>query len=89
MAMLSIATTLTLAILAGAASGALTARWTLHRSRRKTASPKTAPDGALAADIDQAAAAWSSSIGRPEAAGIVADKLHLIHRLGRKKGWWQ
>jgi hypothetical protein len=25
--------------------------------------------------------------GRPEAAGVMADKLHLLHKLGQRRGW--
>lgn len=88
--MIEIAIAVTLAALFGAASGALAARWTLRRFRRQEiASPTAAPDPVLAADIEAAAAAWANSEGRPEAAGIVADKLHLIHRVARGRGWWQ
>jgi hypothetical protein len=87
--MFQIAIVVTLAALAGAVSGGLTARWALRRAERRKGSTPPEPDAALAADFEQAAVAWSSSIGRPEAAGLFADKLHLIHNLGRRKGWWQ
>jgi len=87
--MLQITITVTLAALVGALSGTLTARWMLRRVERRKGSLPQETDPVLAADFEQAAAAWSSSIGRPEAAGLVADKLHLIHRLGRRRGWWQ
>lgn len=88
--MLQIALLLVLATLAGALSGGLTARRMLRRSRqRKTPPFSAAPDSALNGDIEAAAASWASEQGRPEAAGIVADKLHLIHRVARRRGWWQ
>jgi len=87
--MLSIVIAAILAALTGAISGALAARWTLRRAERRKGSTPLESDPALAADFEQAAVAWSSSIGRPEAAGLVTDKLHLIHRLGRRRGWWQ
>lgn len=76
-------------VFAGAVSGALTARWFLRRAARRKGSTSHDPDAALTADFEQAAVAWSNSIGRPEAASLVADKLHLIQRIGRRKGWWR
>jgi hypothetical protein len=89
MVMLLIGFALVLATLVGAISGALTARWMLRCAERRKDSASHEPDPTLAADIEQAAVAWSSSIGRPEAASLVADKLHLIQRIGRRRRWWR
>lgn len=75
---------------AGAVSGALTALWLFRRAQRQAVPEQnTAPDSVLAAQIDHAAAHWSNSQGHPEAAGLVADKLYLLHRVGQRRGWWR
>jgi len=84
------ALTLTLAAIAGALSGALSARWLIRRERRRRKGhhvPLTDP--AMDAEIERAAAAWAHSQGRPEATALMADKLHMLHRIGRSRRWWQ
>jgi hypothetical protein len=84
--MLLIALLLASGALAGAISGALTARWLI----RRPVQPQPIPlrDLTLDAEIEQAATAWANAQGRPEAAGLAADKMHLLHRLARRRGWW-
>jgi hypothetical protein len=78
------------AALAGALSGALTACWLIRRKKRPQVQPQPAPatDPVLSAEIDRAAAAWADAHGRPEAKGLVVDKMHLIHRIAQRRGWW-
>jgi hypothetical protein len=88
--MLSIALTLTLAAITGAASGAFAAWLFLRRRQRQPqARPLPRTDPARVEEIERAAAAWAKAQGRPEASGLMADKLHLLHRLGKRRGWWQ
>lgn len=81
------------AVLAGAVAGGITARWLIRRNQH--ASPKAQPppvpitDPALDVEIEQAAAAWADTQSHPEASGLMADKLHLLHRLAQRRGWWQ
>jgi hypothetical protein len=71
-----------LSALVGAVTGLLLARRYLQTAARVPAQP---PDPFVSAEIDQAAAQWARANGRPEAAGIMADKLHLLHDLGRRR----
>jgi hypothetical protein len=76
--------------LAGAVTGLLAAH-RLHR-RRKADQPTPQPlppDARLVSDISRAASTWATANGRPEASGLVADKLHLLHRLGSRRGWFR
>jgi len=66
----------------GAVVGGLLAVWLLRRWRQPKQPLPDAPDPWVSAEIDRAAAAWATEQGRPEAAGLMADKLHLLHRLG-------
>lgn len=84
--MLLIATLLISSALAGATSGALIA-WLLLRRRRQEPVPLL--DSARVEEIEQAAATWAKAQGRPEATHLMADKLHLLHHLGQRRGWWQ
>lgn len=76
------------ATLAGAVSGALTAWLFLRRQRQSQTGPVSA-DPARAAEIDRTVAAWSKAQGRPEATGLMADKLHLLYGIGQRRGWWR
>jgi hypothetical protein len=69
----------------GAVSGLLVVHWYLRQLGSDGAAPVEPCDPFVAAEIDQAAATWASAQGRPEAAGIMADKLHLLHDLGRRR----
>jgi uncharacterized membrane protein len=90
MTMLQIALLALLAMLAGAVAGGVTAHWLLRRHPGQVqAQPAAFTDSALSTEIERAAGVWADAQGRPEAAGIVADKLRLLHRLGNRKGWWQ
>lgn len=80
-----------LPIIAGAAAGAVTAAAMLWRcSRHKSQPPNQTPpvDPWVEAEIDRAAATWATDQGRPEAAGLMADKLKLLHQLGSSRGWF-
>jgi hypothetical protein len=71
--------------LVGTASGLAALWWFLARSRPNTAATVESADPFVSAEIDRAAATWASDRGRPEAAGIMADKLHLLYDLGRRR----
>jgi hypothetical protein len=59
----------------------------LHRHRNHKPSTSAEPDEEwVAAEIDRAAAAWAVQQGRPELAPLMADKLYLLHRLGKRPG---
>jgi hypothetical protein len=88
MVMPQIALLIALATLAGAVAGGVTARWLLSHQQPDQTVP-TPPDPWVSAEIDQAATRWAMEHGRPEAAGPIADKLHLLHDLGQRRGWWQ
>jgi hypothetical protein len=82
--MLSLLLLIVIAPLIGVVSGLLAIRWFLLRRMPGTA-PDEPPDPFVSAEIDQAAAQWAADQGRPEAAGVVADKLHLLYALGRRR----
>ncbi|HEX7245081.1 MAG TPA: hypothetical protein VF245_05895 [Solirubrobacterales bacterium] len=90
-ALLQIALTLIPALIAGAIGGAFTARWLLKRKRQTgpTTPAAVLPDPSLTVDIERTAGAWANAQGRPEAKGLIADKLHLVHGIGQRRGWWQ
>jgi hypothetical protein len=75
-----------LAALTGAVVGLLAAYWFLtHHVPADAASPAEPADPFVSAEIDQAAAKWATTEGRPEAAGIMADKLHMLYDLARRR----
>ena len=76
-----------IAAVTGSLAGAAAA-WFLSHARREseTSLPDDPPDEWAAAEIDRAAVAWAMNQGRPEAATLMADKLHLLHRLGQQRG---
>jgi hypothetical protein len=76
-----------LASLTGAIAGLLAAHWFLyhHSPGSGTVAHVEPPDPFISAQIDQAATAWANANGRPEAAGVMADKLHLLYALGRRR----
>lgn len=69
----------------GTVTGLAAARWFLFRRLPNSSVKVEPPDPFVSAEIDQAAARWASDQGRPEAAGVVADKLHLLYELGRRR----
>lgn len=72
--------------LLGAVTGLLAARWLLSRHRQTdTAEPVEPADPFISAELDRAAVRYATERGRPEAAGLVADKLHLLYALGRRR----
>jgi hypothetical protein len=72
--------------LVGAVSGLLAVRWWVMRLNSDLLAHAPGPiDPFVSAEIDQAAAAWAKTHGRPGAAGVMADKLHLLYDLGRRR----
>ena len=74
-------------LVAGAVAGGFMAHWLLHQRGAVEQPEPSPPDPRLAADINRAARAWAAAQGKPEAASLLADKLHLLHRLGSRRGW--
>lgn len=87
--MLLIAILIAASALAGAISGVLTAWLFLRRQRQPQTEPVPSANSARAVEIDRAAAEWSKAQGRPEATGLMADKLHLLYGIGQRRGWWR
>lgn len=85
--MLSLLLLVIFAPLVGAVTGLLAARWFLfrHVPSGSASQAEDPPDPFISAEIDQAAAEWARNRGRPEAAGVMADKLHLLYALGRRR----
>jgi hypothetical protein len=83
--MLSLLLTFALALLAGAFGGASVVWALLRRSTPAEPPSSEQPDEWVSAEIDQAAVAWATAHGRPEAAPLMADKLRLLHRLGLRR----
>ena len=76
------------AFIGGLASGLVVGRY-LRRTERSGSAEPAPPDEWTAAEIDRAAATWATANRRsPEAASVMADKLHLLHHLGQRRGWW-
>lgn len=75
----------------GGIGGALAAWAFLRRAQRRQPNgpPVPSPDPTLDGEIQRAAEAWANAQGRPEASRLMADKLHVLHRIGRKRGWWR
>jgi hypothetical protein len=74
------------ATMSGALAGMLAARRFLsHQPEHSATVPE--PDPFVSAEIDQAAARYATAQGRPEIAGLVSAKLHLLHRLGMRRRW--
>jgi hypothetical protein len=74
------------AAVVGALAGLLAARRFLSRQlKRGVTAPE--PDPFVSAEIDQAAVRYATGQGRPELAGLVSRKLHLLHRLGTQRRW--
>ena len=71
-------------VIAGAVAGGLVAWWLVRRQPRNPV-PVVPADPWLNAEIDRAAVAWATDSGHPEAAGLMADKLHLLHHLGTQR----
>lgn len=74
------------AAVVGALAGLLAARRFLSRQLEwGTTAPE--PDQFTSAAIDEAAVRYATAQGRPELAGLVSRKLHLLHRLGTERRW--
>lgn len=75
------------ALLVGLAIGAAVVAWPLRREPKPQPEPEPLDEWTAAA-IDQAAVSWVRANHLPdEAAGPVADKLRLLHKLGSERGW--
>lgn len=84
--MLPILLSLICGALAGVVAGVVTARWLLSRQRLDALAPLEPADPFISAELDQAAANWATDTGQPpQAASLMADKLHLLYALGRKR----
>jgi hypothetical protein len=85
--MLNLLLPIAVGAVAGAGAGGLAAWWQLRRHRAKPQMAESVPlDPRLEEEIEGTATAWATSNGRPEAAGIVADKLRLLHHLSQRRG---
>lgn len=83
--MLDLLLVIVLGPLLGGAGGLLAAWWFLARhGLNDEAVVVEPPDPFISAELDRAAARWATQQGRPEAAGIMADKLHLLYGLSRR-----
>jgi hypothetical protein len=73
--------------LLGTAAGFLAARWVLSRRYQASAATLVEPaDPFISAELDRAAVKLVAEKGLPEAsAGLIADKLHLLYALGRRR----
>jgi hypothetical protein len=71
--------------LIGAISGLLVVCWYVKQLGSGRSDSVEPADPFVSAEIDQAAAAWAHAHGRPEAARLMADKLHLLDALGRQR----
>lgn len=70
--------------LLGTIGGLLAARWWLKR--RHALTPIESADPFVSAELDRAAATWATDTGQPpQAASLMADKLHLLYVLGRRR----
>lgn len=75
-------------LLLGLVVGLVVARLLLRRCGKAVAPAPEPLDEWTAAAIDQAAVQWVNVNNLPdEAAGPVADKLRLLHKLGSERGW--
>jgi hypothetical protein len=88
MAMLTLFVTALLCLLLGLAAGAVIALLLLRHGDDEVAPEPELLDEWTAAAIDQAAVGWVKANNLPdEAAGLVAAKLRLLHKLGSERGW--
>jgi hypothetical protein len=79
-----------LAIVVGAAAGGLTV-WKLRRPEpaAELATIEPDPDPFVDAEIDCASVQWAESHNYPpEAAGLMAERLKTLHKIGSRKGWF-
>jgi hypothetical protein len=74
------------AAVVGALAGLLAARRFLSRQPERGATAWE-PDEFTSAAIDEAAVKFATAQGRPELAGLVSRKLHLLHWLGTQRRW--
>ncbi|MGD9735221.1 MAG: hypothetical protein AB7V58_06370 [Solirubrobacterales bacterium] len=77
-----------LAIVAGGIGGGLTA---LKLRRPETVEPvanEPKSDPFIDAEIDLASVRWAEANNQPpDAAGLMAERLKTLHKIGKRKGW--
>lgn len=80
---------LLLAILAGALAGGLTS-WCLLKRQHGPKEPSSTPsiDPFIEAELDMAAVRLAEQRNQPESAGVISERLRLLHRIGTRKGWF-
>ena len=72
--------------LVGVLAGVLLTRWLLTRHRPPESVTNEPADPFVSAEIDRAAVEWASANGQPEqAVSVMADKLHLLYALARRR----
>lgn len=80
---------LLLAILAGALAGGLTARCLLKQRHCPEEPPSTPPtDPFIEVELDLAAVRLAEQRNQPESAGVISERLRLLHHIGTRKGWF-
>jgi len=73
-------------VLIGAIAGVFATRWLLTRLQSSESTPAEPVDPFVSAELDRAAVEWASANGQPEqAATVMADKLHLLYALARRR----
>lgn len=83
--MLMILVALMAGTLSGCLAGGLIASRTVRRLSCSLSVDHLAEDHGLDDAIHHAASQWAMANGRPEAAGLVADKLRLVYRLNQRR----
>ena len=71
----------------GALAGLLAARRFLSHQLKRSETVIPEPDQFTSAALDEAAVRYATARGRPETAGVISAKLHLLHRLGMRRRW--
>jgi hypothetical protein len=87
---LTIAVSVVSGVVAGVFSGCLLGLWLARRPlppRRRRGHEEVDPLVELR--IREASARWAAQHGYPQAAGVVASKLRLLHRLSRRERGWR
>jgi hypothetical protein len=75
----------TVSALVGVTAGFVVVHYWVRQVGPDISAPAEPTDPFVSAELDQAAATWATAHGRPEAAGVMADKLHLLYDLGRRR----
>lgn len=73
-------------VLLGVLAGVFATHWLLTRFQSSESTPAEPADPFVSAELDRAVAEWASANGQPEqAAAVMADKLHLLYALARRR----